>query len=523
MRTEVPSWERWVPWVVVAVVLALGFAIWEWFPPGIWHDDGAYVLLGRALARGEGYRYSGVVGAYLAAKFPPLFPLVLALVWSVTPEFPGNALFLNAVNLFLLAAAAGVFVVYVRRIFRIPVSWTLAAVALAWLSPALWRVAMVPLSEPLFILFSLLALLAGGRLEEGGGWRSTVLFLLAALAAYHTRTIGVVFIPAAGLALLIRERRREGALVLLLGAVFSLPWLLWSRWASVRIPDPLMDTLGPYGSWLAGMISQDLGFYLSFLPANALHLLGRAISLLLPGVSGPLLWAGVLLLPVLLIGLWDLGRRSLTLPLAVGAYLLILLLWPFQDVRLMVPLQPILILGTLLGFRCILARSSLARAGRSLAAVGAGGWILVLLGVSVFRLGSGWTGEVYRVRSEALVEAVWAIREKTPSDAIVGAPELWSGIHLFTGRAVSPSARFLPLSRVGPSWGTPGEQYRLWAETGLTHILVEHGGGVHGPALDRLDTVCDPGTVQLLDSRPGQFLVRLNWDSGCRRLVLGSD
>lgn len=520
MRADPRAPDRWAPWVAGATVLALGLTIWEWFPPGIWHDDGVYVLLGRAISQGEGLRYSGVVGSYLAPKFPPLFPVLLAVVWSVAPDFPANALFLSATNLLLLAGAAWVFVAFVRRVFRIPVFWTLVAAALTWLSPALWRVAMVPLSEPLFILLFLLALWAGAHLEEVGGWWPLTLFVLIAAGAYHTRTIGVVLFPAVALALLVRGRGRDGALVFVFGTASVLPWLLWTRWAAERIPAPLLDTLGPYGSWLGGMISENPGHYLSFLPANAIHLLGRIVSLLLPGVSGIGLWAGVVLFPVLILGLRELGRLSPTMSLAAGAYTLVLLLWPFQDVRLLVPLQPILILGTLLGFRWILSLGALPPGGRILTGAARAGWVLAFAGLSLFRLGSGWVGDVYRVRSEALVEAVRAIQEKTPGDAVVGAPELWSGIHLFTGRDVSPSARFLPLSRIGPSWGTPEEQYRLWDQAGITHILVEHGGGVHGPALDRLDATCVPGTVQLLDSRPGQFLIRLNWDRACRRVVL---
>jgi hypothetical protein len=55
--------------------------------------------------------------------------------------------------------------------------------------------------------------------------------------------------------------------------------------------------------------------------------------------------------------------------------------------------------------------------------------------------------------------------------------------------------------------------------------VVEHGGEVHGDALDRIDALCPPGTVQLLDNQPGQFLVGLNWDAACQERVLaaGSD
>jgi hypothetical protein len=52
------------------VLLVVAFAAWRPTPAGVWHDDGVYVMVGNALAAGDGLRYSGVVGAPPAAKSP---------------------------------------------------------------------------------------------------------------------------------------------------------------------------------------------------------------------------------------------------------------------------------------------------------------------------------------------------------------------------------------------------------------------------------------------------------------------
>jgi len=103
----------------------------------------------------------------------------------------------------------------------------------------------------------------------------------------------------------------------------------------------------------------------------------------------------------------------------------------------------------------------------------------------------------------------------------VGAPELWPGLQLFAGVTVVPSARFIPLGGEEPTWGSPGAQLALWLETGVTHILVEHGGRVHGEALERLEEVCPQGTVEVVDRKPGHVLVALHWSEACRRRVMG--
>jgi len=513
---EKTIWDRWAPWGFFALVLGLGLAIWEVFPPGIWHDDGVYVLLSRALAHGDGLRYVGVPGAPLAPKFPPLYPLVLAPIWIFFPSFPENAGLLGGVNLLCLAASGGIFLAYLRRGLGLPLPWALAAVTLAWTSPALWRVAMVPLSEPLFILTVVLALWAGVRMERGGGGWAVTVFLLAGGLAFYTRSLGVAVLLGGSGALFLRKGRKVGAWGLLGVTGVVLPWVLWSRWAAQALPGPLRDILGPYGGWLFGGIGRDPGAYLLFLLENGGNLLARSLSLLLPGVTGLPLWVGLLLVPLLILGLWEVGRKSLTLPLTLVLALLVILLWPFQASRLLIPFQPLLILGVVLGFRAVLCSGALTLRGRIPVVLLAGGWALLVLSVSAYRLSTGWPGELYRVRSDALARAVRSVEEYTPPEAVVGAPELWPSLHLFTGREVSPSARFLPLTEKDPAWGTPDAQYALWMEVGLTHILVEHGGGVHGEALDRVDARCAPGTVEVLDLQPGQILVALNWDAACR-------
>jgi hypothetical protein len=514
------TWDRWAPWGFSVFLLALGLGIWEVFPPGIWHDDGVYVLLGKSLAEGEGLRYLGVPGMPLAPKFPPLYPLVLSWVWRLAPNFPENAGFLGGLNLLLVSAAGGLFLGYLRRGLGLPLSLAVAISLLTFVSPPLWRVVMVPLSEPQFILIMVVALWAGIRLERERGWPSVALFLLAGGLAFYTRSVGVAILLG-GVGSLVLQRRIRAAFGALLGTlVLILPWILWSRWAARALPESMRDILGSYGGWFVGEMLRDPLAYGMYLLENGGHLLARVLSLLLPGVVGWPLWLGMVLVPFLVVGLLEVGRKTPVLPLTLLLSLGILLIWPFQDIRLLVPFHPILVLGVVLGFWRLLGLGALPKRGRIPIGALAGGWALLVLGVSGYRLVTGWPGQAYRVRSDVLSMVVRSVEERTPPDAVIGAPEFWPGIYLFTGRAVVPSARFLPLGGDDPTWGSPKAQHALWIEGGVTHILVEDGGRIHGAALEKVAEICPPGTVQVLDRQVGHVLVALRWDADCRAKLM---
>lgn len=55
---------RFAPAITALALGLLGALVWEAVPPpGVWHDDGAYLLLGESLAEGDGLHYSRVSGS----------------------------------------------------------------------------------------------------------------------------------------------------------------------------------------------------------------------------------------------------------------------------------------------------------------------------------------------------------------------------------------------------------------------------------------------------------------------------
>ena len=308
-------------------------------------------------------------------------------------------------------------------------------------------------------------------------------------------------------------------MILLGGLAFVIPWSLWSAAATATIPDPLRDILGSYGDWLGPQVLSDPASYVSVASGNAWQLVTGIYQALVPaGVHHPALaWVlGAVLVVSLAAGLrgtWRLSPICLLYPLG---HLAILTLWPYRSVRLLAPVLPFIALiaavGLRDGYRAISERPVAKRAVLGIgAALG-----LQLIATSAWIMASGRHLSGYEVRARTLARAVEAIEETVPPDAVVGAPELWAALHLHTGRLVAPSARFLPLAPPGESGGTPQQQIDLWRAAGLDHLLVEHGGNVHGPTLEALEATCGPQAIQLLASFTGPgYLLRISLPPGC--------
>jgi hypothetical protein len=514
-------------------VLLLGLLLLSPLPPGLWHDDGVYLLLGRALAHGDGLRYVGVPGDFPASKFPPGYPLVLALLWRISDNPYGVAQVAGVLNVMFLAAAAALTAWWARAL-GLSAGFALGSgVALA-LSVELWQTAVVALSEPLFILLMMTALLAAVRAEREGGVGRALLLAGLLLATVHVRTAGVALVPAAVVGLAARRRFREATIVGGVCAVGVLPWMFWSDRASAALPPPLRDILGGYSGWLGERMLSDPGAYASSLATSFVENATRFIALFLPGASPPAVWAlGLPIVLLLALGIRPLARRSPTAPLVLLFMSAEIWLWPYQATRLVIPLFPVgaaLLASGVEAVRELETARSMRHARRSRRRIMSG---VAALGLALFATLSALRmvrGEVivdYFARARILAGATDLIETSTPADAVVGAPELWAAIPLVTGRRASPSAPFRPdPSGQGNASGTPAEQFGVWDAGGIEYLFLEHEGRVHGEAVDMLAREC-PGAVQVVGATRGTVeggeifpLVRLRWDAACRdRLV----
>lgn len=180
--------------LVALALLAMG--AWRMVPgvTGVYHDDAIYVITAKSLAEGQGYHLIDLPGAPRQTKYPILYPLLLAGVWKLWPEFPQNVVLMQSVTLLLAAAAVGLACAYLLRLGYVGCA------------AALWRLE---------------------RALAAPATRTAAVLTGAVLALpVLCRSIGVAFV-AAGLVQLAWRRRLP---VHAAAGSFALvaPWLLWS-------------------------------------------------------------------------------------------------------------------------------------------------------------------------------------------------------------------------------------------------------------------------------------------------------
>jgi hypothetical protein len=234
MRTESGSRASAVV-LSAAMLLALGAYLLRLDRvAGLVVDDAWYVLLGRALARGEGYRLVSSATTAIMPVVPPGFPAILSLIFRVGPDFPQNVLLLKAVSIAAMMAAGLLTYRYFSLDRRLP--WTMAvAIALATLlTPGLVFLATsTVMAESTFIAAQLLTVVvieaAARSGDDPAGRRITVVAAILSAATMLVRSTGLAVIAAGVCYLLLERRFMRAALFAAVTLVSLLPWTLYAR------------------------------------------------------------------------------------------------------------------------------------------------------------------------------------------------------------------------------------------------------------------------------------------------------
>src|SRR2546426_2053782 len=225
------------------------------FAVGALNDDGVYVALGKAIAEGDGYRSIPPAGAPLHVRYPPGFPLLLALPWALGGTLAAVRATVAALHPVVAGAAAGLVWWTGRRQLELaPASLALCAVCPFLLDPVI-QYFNIPLTEPYLVLgwagvLVLTPPLLDPPTADAVPWARALAVGLLLAATTLFRAVGVALIPAVLLAL-ATHRRWEAAAAC--AAAVGVPLLLWealpAHWLARRPGSSQPDDLS-YWRWL---------------------------------------------------------------------------------------------------------------------------------------------------------------------------------------------------------------------------------------------------------------------------------
>lgn len=357
---------------------------------GIIGDDAWYALLGRTLARGQGFLQPNTPTPGLLPYLPPGYPLLLAPMWMLAPDFPANVAILKALSIVAMLAAAGLTYVYIRAA-RDWAPWLALVVSAAVaLVPSLVFLATSTLmSDVAFLAVQLATVVTVERTTSRAG---AVAAGLGAAATVLIRTIGLA-VPVGVLVYLGLKRDWTRARLFAAVVVLTLaPWQIYAARHAATAQLSGTDALPSYGQafWQQWASDAKAGTAtVRDLPArigrNIFDVVTRdAVALVAPsllrgphqsglellgvgtyGMRGPMgngtetIVLSTVLFALMAVGWGAAVRRQLSLAeIVVPLSLAVIVAWPFWSFRFILPLAPFLLIYLVDGLRAVTPAAS---------------------------------------------------------------------------------------------------------------------------------------------------------------------
>ena len=424
---------------------------------GIWQDDAVYVVTAKSLAQGTGYRHLEMPSQPLQTKYPPFFPALLSAVWRISDDWPANLSIMRAIVSGSLALVILLAWRYFRKVLNVSPCHAIVLIILTATSPLFISMNRFLMSELPYTALTLAALFVLDRRliatqdrRSEAVWSATAGLLI--LCIIFTRTIGVSLAAGGVLMLLWRRKWWAAAWITVIVAAGVLAYGAWQHFAAIANGSlqstPLFSYGLDYGLWCSATPTElvrvmwqnawrtvlGAGVFLMAYPADwvfpALQRFGGA-------TLGLQIWC-VLVTGAMVAGFISSLHRRLTIHLYVFVYLLMMLVWPFDPYRFLIPLIPFsfyfLLQGGLWLTRSLMHQPRLVNTVLASAAV----LLMVLSIVENAKILTGtresyyiWVGQTKNL--DQLDELAGWIRCNTPAAAVLASPYT-ADLHLSTGR-----------------------------------------------------------------------------------------
>jgi len=460
---------------------------------GLFHDDGIYAVVGKAVAQGDGYRIVSLPNEPPQTKYPFVYSYLLSGLWRLDPSFPQNIALLKGLNIAIFVAIFYVAAIYYRRCVRGSTATAVLFAVLVCCNPIIFGFTDYVLSDLWLVLLSLcgLTLCAGAVADRA---RFSRLLLLAGVIglACLSRSAALPLVLAGVIDTFTLRGRRAAAYFLIGVSLLVAPWLAWLWYHSQPPTDSLFAYYTAYdatgtgaGEWAA-----TIHRHFSIALGNARYLADMLglfyLTPLLPGVG--LLFAFFSFMGVCAsrcrddIFAWSFFIFSLAL----------LLVWPFHPGRYLAPLAPLALLILFRGMACVqsLLESTLLNSvsWHWLSRVAWSPVVVILL------LDGVWVSGYLLIRDDQTTRALyggrlpysWAgfeesfawIRGHTKPDALL-ATAYDPMYYLYTGRRAirpalhRPATYFYPYGRAQPDVGSVQEIKPQLVKLGINYLIVD--------------------------------------------------
>jgi hypothetical protein len=324
-----------------------------------WFDDAYYIMLAQALADGQGYVDVNLPTPQIHKLFPPMLSVFLALPSWFNLALDTKLIIFKVILILFGAASLYIFTKLAAKegysSKTITYSIIIAATSIALVGYTC-RVA----SETTYLLFSILALISLNIYQEQAKL-SRYLFISAVLLVICilTRSIGVLLLPAIAVSWLIRREFIKIFLLISLVILLLSPWLLLAkRTGGGGTSRYLTDMMVQYTNIdstaeksLAKallnkakenaqlIVDKEIPRIIFSLSASSTVLENQTLNLL----SYPIrLFISLLVILSILASLWP--KPKIT-TLYLLFYLGLLLIWPWEPSRFLIPIIPFLCLA----------------------------------------------------------------------------------------------------------------------------------------------------------------------------------
>ncbi len=345
---------------------------------GLFMDDAWYILLAKSLATGHGYTLiNSPSPGIFQSLYPPAFPWLLSLAWRLYPQFPQNVWLLKSVSVIAMIGVGALSYYYFRNVRRVSYYVALGIALAAVLCPDfVFLITANVLSEGIYCFGTLLTIILIERMARARGTGLSWLYCLpgavAASLTFLTRSVALGLLIAV-LVYLMKERLPRMALIFAAGVIVCVgAWKIYAL-CHTSTPGQLAEQ--------NGYISRDYMTHFRLRKAivissgeittgelplrvwrNIVQITGHCIEKIIfdplhqggwdPEENRPLSF--ILSLVVVAGFVFALRERVTLAEIYVALSLMIIVLWPWEPMRFVLPLSPFVIFYLLTGLRELL-------------------------------------------------------------------------------------------------------------------------------------------------------------------------